>query len=263
MVRNIDLVEALIFYGTASIFYPLKNKDERIFLPGVEDLIEECKRDETAVIAILDDEKDLLLQREQGDNRKNNNIVVFKTEKSPPPNPRDLWDSIHSLKIKPKGFGGSSGFGRKIADPERSPSPPHCVVLCDTVDKCRAARFAGMRVLCLTDNDLADGVMNFASGNDENADLKFYWESINMDDIAMPGSFWINPPLPKDDEGDCVNVLSIIESYEEIEKEKQQQQPDEPSSSTTNKGILPNSDDPDDGDDDEYLKAILMDMDPL
>lgn len=259
MVRNIDLVEALIFYGTASIFYPLKNQDERIFLPGVEDLIEECKRDETAVIAILDDEKDLLLQREQDDNT----IVVFKTETSPAPNPRDLWDAIHSVEIQPKGFGGSSGFGRKAADPERSPSPPHCVVLCDTVDKCRAARFAGMRVLCLTDNDLADGVMNFASGNDENADLEFYWESINMDDIAMPGSFWINPPLSKDDEGDRVNVLSIIEAYEEIEKEKQQQPEEKPSSSTTNEDILLNSDDPDDGDDDEYLKAILMDMDPL
>jgi beta-phosphoglucomutase-like phosphatase (HAD superfamily) len=152
MVRNIDLVEALIFYGNASIFYPIKHQDERIFLPGVENLIEECKRDETSVIAILDDNDKDLLQREKDDN--NNNIVVFKTETSPAPNPRDLWDAIHSVKIQPKGFGGSSGFGRKAADPERSPSPPHCVVLCDTVDKCRAARFAGMRVLCLTDNDL-------------------------------------------------------------------------------------------------------------
>jgi hypothetical protein len=100
--------------------------------------------------------------------------------------------------------------------------------------------------------------MNFASGNDANADLEYYWETINMDDIAMPGSFWINPPLPKDDEGDRVNVLSVIESYEQIEKEKQQQQEEKLSSATTNEDIL-HSDDDDDG----YLEAILKDMDPL
>ena len=159
------MVEALIFYGTSSIFYPIKDNNNnndneenqnhdvtRIFLPGVEDLIEECKRDETAVLAILDDEKDTTLPviREQDDK----DVIVFKTETSPPPNPRDLWEAIHSISIQPKGFGGSSGFGRKGADPERSPSPAHCVVLCDTVDRCRAARFAGMRVLCLTDNEL-------------------------------------------------------------------------------------------------------------
>ena len=151
------MVEALIFYGTASIFYQIANDnddeenmnhDTRIFLPGVEDLIDECKRDETAVLVILDKENGIIPREEDND------VIIFKTETSPAPNPRDLWEAIHSISIKPKGFGGSSGFGRKAADPERSPSPAHCVVLCDTADRCRAARFAGMRVLCLTDNDL-------------------------------------------------------------------------------------------------------------
>lgn len=141
MVRNIDMVEALIFYGTNSIY---ENKGERIFLPGVADLIEECMRDETSVIAILDKDQDKI----------DNENIYFRTETSPAPNPYDLWEAIHSIEIQPKGFGGSSGFGRKAADPERSPLPRHCVVLCDTVEKCRAARFAGMRVLCLTNNEL-------------------------------------------------------------------------------------------------------------
>ena len=100
--------------------------------------------------------------------------------------------------------------------------------------------------------------MNFA-GCGENADLTCYWESINMDDIAMPGSFWLNPPHPKDDDGNGVDIESIIESYENIEKEQQQQEHNE-SSSTVDED-LSNSDDS--KDDNRYLEAILMDMDPL
>ena len=98
--------------------------------------------------------------------------------------------------------------------------------------------------------------MNFVSDSDEIADLENYWESINMDDIATPGSFWLNPPIPKDDDGNGVNVLSIIESYRSAEGEKQEQSP-----STTNDDI-PFSLDADEEDDD-HLRAILKDMDPL
>lgn len=172
MVRNIDMVEALIFYGTASIFYPIvKTSDDTSsesdkggdFLPGVQDLIEECKRDETSVIAILHDNKDI----PQCSN--DDNTINYKTETSPAPNPRDLWEAIQSIQIQPKGFGGSSGFGRKAADPERSPLPARCVVLCDTVAKCRAARFAGMRVLCLTDNELGEFEFAWASSTNQDA----------------------------------------------------------------------------------------------
>mmetsp|Transcript_10843 Transcript_10843/g.26046 ORF Transcript_10843/g.26046 Transcript_10843/m.26046 type:complete len:313 (+) Transcript_10843:103-1041(+) len=255
MVRNIDMVEALIFYGTASIFDPTAesntdtSKSIRVtgaFLPGVDDLIEECKRDDTAVVAILDDDARVLQSESDGES------IVFKTETSPAPNPKDLWEAIHSITIQPKGFGGSSGFGRKAADPERSPIPAHCVVLCDTVDRCRAARYAGMRVLCLTDNELADGVINFVSDGDKIADLENHWESINMDDIATPGSFWLNPPLPKDDEGNGVNVLSIIESYRSAGRENKEQSP----STTKNNEIFGLDVD----DEDSYLHAILKDI---
>lgn len=98
----------------------------------------------------------------------------------------------------------------------------------------------------------ADGVMNF--GVEDINDLDYYWESINMDDIAMPGSFWLNPPHPKDDEGNGVDVLSVIELYEETEREQNNQQ-----ETTGNNVTTPL--DPED--DDRYLASILMDMDPL
>eukprot|EP00536_Pseudo-nitzschia_multiseries_P006114 jgi/Psemu1/239116/estExt_Genewise1.C_1260036 len=259
MVRNIDQVEALIFYGTKSIFYPttIENKENdktgtRILLPGVKDLIEECQRDETAVLAILDQN-----DKDSSAGGKDDGTVVYRTETSPAPNPRDLWEAIHSIQIDPKGFGGSSGFGQKAPDPTRSPSPAHCVVLCETIDKCRAARYAGMRVLCLTENELADAVMNMGVGSDDVGNLDYYWESINMDDIATPGSFWLNPPLSKDDEGNGVDVLSVIESYSIAEEEKKKKKEQQQNESSSNEDVS----DPED--DDQYLNAILMDLDPL
>ena len=248
MVRNIDLVETLIFYGTKSIYHQ-SDSDESTFLPGVEYLLDECKRDDTSVIAILDSNADK--------NSKADDSILFREETSPAPNPFDLWEAIHSIEVQPKGFGGSSGFGRKAADPERSPLPARCVVLCDTEKKCRAARFAGMRVLCLTNNDLADAVMNFDASDGETANLESYWDSITMDDITTPGSFWLNPPLPKDDEGNRVDVMAVIRSFESIEKESEPQAEEESDEDDTSD--IHNPDD----DDDEFLASVLMDMEPL
>lgn len=273
MVRNIDMVEVLIFYGTNSMFYPPdhnKNDNDNdnnnnhnrkmSFLPGVENLIDECKRDETAVLAILDNKNDVMISAESN----SNDVVIFKAKTSLPPNPRDVWDAIHSIVVQPNGFGGSSGFGSKAPDPVRSPLPCHCVVLCDTIDQCRAARYAGMRVLCLSDNSIADGVMNFGDYDDTTTVPRNFWESITIDDIATPGSFWLNPPQPKDDEGNGVDVLSIIEEYDNIEREQQQQQNDISDSITSTvpiDDVVLKNDDPEDND--QYLKDILMDMDPL
>jgi hypothetical protein len=274
MVRNIDMVEALIFYGTNSMFYPPdhnNNNDhdnnnnhnrKRLFLPGVENLIDECKRDETAVLAILDNNNDVMISAE---GNSSNDVVIFKAKTSLPPNPRDLWESIHSIVVQPRGFGGSSGFGSKAPDPVRSPLPCHCVVLCDTIDQCRAARYAGMRVLCLSDNSIADGVMNFGDYDNTSTVPRNFWESITIDDIATPGSFWLNPPQPKDDEGNGVDVLSIIEEYDNIVREQQQQQQNDISDSRASAvpidDVILKNDDPEDKD--QYLKDILMDMDPL
>ena len=122
-----------------------------------------------------------------------------------------------------------------------------------------------MRVLCLSDNSIADGVMNFGDYDDTSTVPRNFWESITVDDIATPGSFWLNPPQPKDDEGNGVDVLSIIEEYDVSYVQQQQQQQndifDSISSAILTDDVIPKNDDPEDND--QYLKDILMDMDLL
>lgn len=226
MVRNIDLAEAIIFYGGESLY---QNGAE--FLPGVENMLEECKRDETAVLAILEANTSGLPSSSAS------SMIQARIATQPPPNPRDLWEAIHSIVIQPKGFGGSSGFGSKAADTERPPLPKHCVVLCHTEHQCRAARYAGMRVLCLTDNALADAVL-----------FEGDWESICVDDIATPGSFWLNPPHPRDDESNSVDVDAVMEAYENPESYE---------------ATIDDQNAADGEMDRAQLAAILADMDPL
>jgi hypothetical protein len=247
MVRNIDLVEALIFYGAESILQldaccddsSVTTTSAPTLLAGVESLIDECHRDGTAVLAIVETENLQLVNTISHHIKEN--IVHARQQSSLPPNPRDLYESILAVEIQPKGFGGSSGFGTKAPDPIRTPLPKHCVVLCSTEDQCRAARFMGMRVLCMTDNALADAVIDDGD-----------WSSIGMDDIATPGSFWLNPPHSRDDDGNAVDPLKVMERYNTDGSEPW-------SASSTQDGTTPQEEAVDDG----YLAAILADMDPL
>ncbi|KAL3940610.1 MAG: hypothetical protein SGBAC_004894 [Bacillariaceae sp.] len=234
MVRNIDLVEAIIFYGKDSLFQDDGGNLE--LLAGVDNLVSECIRDETGILAILPascSQSISIVPKE----------ITIHNEIQTPPNPRDLWTAIHTIQVQPKGFGGSSGFGRKAADPERPPLPRHCVVLCHTEAQCRAARFAGMRVLCLTDNDLADGIM-----------FDGCWESIYMDDIATPGSFWLNPPHPKDDEGNGVDIEQVIDFFESSEGSEFGGSPEESTKASNIKSEEL---------DDDQIAAMLADIDSL
>eukprot|EP00980_Cylindrotheca_fusiformis_P004957 scaffold1051_cov119-Cylindrotheca_fusiformis.AAC.32 len=262
MVRNIDLAEAIIFYGEASLFHT-DDDDKNMLLPGVEYLMEECRRDETAVLAILppsfcsssSSSNSRRLEDEGGANieflalpkSKNMATIHVHEETQAPPNPRDLWEAIHSIEVQPKGFGGSSGFGRKAADPMRPPLPKHCVVLCHTEDQCRAARYVGTRVLCLTDNALADGVMLTPDDG---------WASICMDDIATPGSYWLNPPHPKDDDGNIVDLEAVIYQYETDDAGNDR-------SSASEQPFANNNDDGENELSDDQLAALLADIDPL
>jgi hypothetical protein len=72
-------------------------------------------------------------------------------------------------------------------------------VLATTLEQTRAARLAGMRVISCHDNDLADAVLF-------GPDIDF-----GLDDIATPGSFWLNPPHPRDDEGNRVDPYALAE----------------------------------------------------
>jgi hypothetical protein len=238
MVRNIDLVEALIFYGADSILENIvdDNGNTATLLPGVDALMEECQRDDTALLAILEREDQVSAL---SNCCRSTTTVHIRPQSAAPPNPRDLYEAIQSVEIQPKGFGGSSGFGTKAPDPERTPLPQHCVVLCSTEGQCRAARYMGMRVLCTTDNALADAVID-----------KGDWSSIYMDDIATPGSFWLNPPHPRDDEGNAVDPLLVMERYE---RDGDQGTGDTKEDNNSREEMA----------DDDYLAAILADMDPL
>ena len=248
MVRNIDLAEAIVFYGKESLFEGSSN--DKKLLPGVKYLVEECKRDDTAVLAILEDDGDDDVgggdddQGGDGESSLLPSLIKVCSETQAPPNPRDLWEAIHSVVVQPKGFGGSSGFGTKAADPERAPLPKHCVVLCHTEDQCRAARFCGTRVLCLTNNDLADAVLFDGT-----------WESICMDDVATPGSFWLNPPHPRDDDSNAVDPEAIIHAMENLADDD----------GTLQGGSSKDNDSASDGEDfsDDQLAAMLADIDPL
>lgn len=186
MVRNIDLPEALVFYGTHCLQH-----DDGTLLPGVASLIAECKELQTPVLVISTNDNDSITHDD----------VIVTSGSPPPPNPRALYEAVTSQTIQPRGFGGSSGFGRKAADPERAPEFQYTVVLTDSLQACRAARYVGARVMCTTDNDLADAIV------DE-------WEDLCIDDVATPGSYWLNPPHPRDDDGNRVDVYEIMDYYE-------------------------------------------------
>ena len=224
-VRNIDLPECLIFYGD-------KVLDEED--AGLKSLLQECRETDTALIAICQPEE----------HETNRNVPAFAdlsfvAPTRQAPNPKDLWQAIQSTIIQPRPFGGSAGFGAKLPDPERPPMPARTVVFCKTLDETRAARFCGMRVISLEDNDLADAVVN---------SFDFY-----LDDIATPGSFWLNPPHPRDDDGNKVYVEDLIEEMEVALNDKMQNASKDTRKQNTKE---------DDMDDDE-LQRILADMAPL
>lgn len=230
MVRNIDLPEAIVFYGLNSIV-DTKSKEP---LPGVEAMLRECKQIGAASILLLDQtvtSEDSIVGL-----KENYGLEVHVDTAHPPPNPRALWEAIESTCIQPKGFGGSSGFGTKLPEPERIPLPQHVVVLAHTLDQCRAARFFGARVMSLVDNDLADGIV-------------FDWSEIGVDDVSTPGSYWLNPPFgSKDDEGNKVDMLEIMKNYEARENT---------SLGSSNDNVL------DTDLSEEALNAILNDLEPL
>jgi beta-phosphoglucomutase-like phosphatase (HAD superfamily) len=231
MVRNIDLPEALIFYGLSSAV------DDSTGEPrdGLEAILLECAEIKTAAVLLVQEHEDTTILTRI---RRPASFTAIKRQQVPAPNPFDLLDCVQSITVQPRPFGGSSGFGSKPADPERNPLPRYCVAFTTTIDQTRAARAAGMRVIA---------VENFSMDDDQDdiladAIIGSYEEINGLDDIATPGSFWLNPPHPRDDEGNSVDP-EWLASYASSEEKVGQNVPDEM--------------------DDEDFKAILADIAPL
>ena len=61
----------------------------------------------------------------------------------------------------------------------------------------------GMRILCLEDTTTSDD-----DDDDFLADAIINdYQNLYLEDIATPGSFWLNPPYPRDDEGNKVDII--------------------------------------------------------
>ena len=290
MVRNIDLPEAIVFYGVESMMEP-RSDDGSLFAlrPGIIRLLNECRDVGTSSLLLSEVEDDTeeslhaLFQTAYEDNggdglhlltKSDDPVLSFRclsseftiptspeqgeagtsdTYEDHPvddeslelynlqvsgrsPSPAFLLDALRSVHIDPKGFGGSSGFGRgQWIDPRRSPMTARTVVFIagdrvpasnmesttSTVkDRCVAARAAGCRVIYLENFEgvgiqddrqtmsLCDAVID-TYGNDNPRDI----QPISLDAISTPGDYWLNPPNQRDEFGNAVSIDELIEWY--------------------------------------------------
>lgn len=118
-----------------------------------------------------------------------------------------------------------------------------------------------MRCLSLVDNDIADAVVGYAIEKGDIDPLEG-WSSITMDDIATPGSFWLNVCHPRDDEGNKADPVAIIKSYSQ-DPLLPQVFDDGDSSSNSDDDVDDNKNNTNEEPSDDELAAILADMDPL
>lgn len=209
MVRNIDLPEVIILYGTDLCFDESQTKLRN----GLKSLLDECDETNTAVVVLTNKDVSSLSNETTIsllDTLLPKHKLILYQQTVFPPDPTDLIQCIHSIQIQPRSFGGSSGFARsQLIQPVRAPEPKHCVVIGKCVDHSRAARYVGMRVVSTTtdtnDDSLADAIL-----------LDPYEYDFGLDDISTPGSFWLNPPHPRDDEGNRVDPYTVMEFYEKM-----------------------------------------------
>lgn len=336
MVRNIDLPEAIVFYGVESMMNHSNGESEDdtslILRPGIVRLLNECRDVGTAALLLseeLDNSETNVKQTferawktsssdeisssnihkiTEGDDRVlhfrclnskfvsplptdneqsdeyDENIEFYNLQSiGRSPSPAFLLDSLRSVHIDPRGFGGSSGFGRgQWVEPRRSPMTARTVVFIagdwvskngyednDTSrvkDRCAASRAAGCRVIYLEhlssdqilpvsiedDTDamsLCDAVLD-SFGNDNPRDL----QPVSLDAISTPGDYWLNPPNPRDDIGNAVSLDEIV-AYFRAERDM------EDSGCIVDVDV--DNDDVDDEMSEDEMAAILADLDVL
>lgn len=104
-----------------------------------------------------------------------------------------------ALSIQPDGFGGSDGFGSKPGEQVRAPLPERSVVLAGEYAACIEAMESGMRSV---------GVVQPRWGPDEIREMDRLadvllddLEGVYVTDLSTPGAFWLNPPLPRTEDG--------------------------------------------------------------
>jgi hypothetical protein len=82
----------------------------------------------------------------------------------------------------------------------------------------------------------------------------------SLDDIATPGSFWLNPPHARDDQGNKVDPIEVMLQYEEEATDKSNLRDEGSVSVQQSQESEDHSEAVEDMSDDE-LARILADMD--
>ena len=128
-----------------------------------------------------------------------------------------------ACSLTPDGFGGSDGFGARPNGAEREPLPQYCVVLVTTLSECDGALRAGMRTVGLPGDEgewLADELEGIADAClDDLADIPD-----GLDELSTPGSFWLNPCLPRDTQGMAVNPETGLRYGMDLEPQQETEQ---------------------------------------
>lgn len=242
MVRNIDYPEVIVLYGP----------ELSLQMDGLDAFLGDCAEMGTPVVALgyaadEDDDDDAGLPALR---RTHPALVLHeRPTRRAPPDPRDLWDALQALEVRPRPFGGSAGFGApRAADPPRPPLPARAVVLAAAPAATRAARAVGARVLRVGSGNDADDPLADAAV----PDLEGLW----LEDVATPGSFWLNPPQPRDDDGIRVNPKEVMRWYQAAEECGAAATTPEAAAAAA---AMPVSDDMDE----DGLRGVLADLAPL
>eukprot|EP00568_Trieres_chinensis_P007846 CAMPEP_0183302832 /NCGR_PEP_ID=MMETSP0160_2-20130417/8479_1 /TAXON_ID=2839 ORGANISM="Odontella Sinensis, Strain Grunow 1884" /NCGR_SAMPLE_ID=MMETSP0160_2 /ASSEMBLY_ACC=CAM_ASM_000250 /LENGTH=382 /DNA_ID=CAMNT_0025465649 /DNA_START=108 /DNA_END=1256 /DNA_ORIENTATION=+ len=291
MLRNFDLPEAVVFYGSdVAIDRGTMTAAAPAPRPGVVRLLDECAEVGTAAIVLTEtihasELEGMLRSAEAMGRRLEDGTLAVRSSldvdcvEFPPeadddrlpfgrggighaPSPAALLDALSSVCVEPRGFGGSSGFGTKAADPPRPPLPKHAVVFVSGPSersraRCSAARMAGARVVYVETEgmgscdaeDLSDAVVETLGDEDD-------WEAVTLDGISTPGSYWLNPPNPRDDEGNRVNIEEVVEFFQRervSDPEDGEMVNNEGDDFAANEGEM----------DEEEMNRILADLDSL
>jgi hypothetical protein len=126
----------------------------------------------------------------------------------------------------------------------RPPEPQWCVAFVTSRAACEGAQRAGMRAVGLPpeDGELVDPELEGVA----DACLDDLSELVSLDDLSTPGSYWLNPCMPRDAEGYAVDPRTG-------------RRYDEPSSSSGSRAGA-RGDDADGSSEDAAADAILRDM---
>ncbi|KAJ8598253.1 hypothetical protein CTAYLR_005484 [Chrysophaeum taylorii] len=179
MLRNRDRPELLLFVGRETVL------DGRDLCPGVARIVDEARGAGTPAVWLAD----------EASPTRGLESVGWPCE-DPLPCPRALQLARESMVIEPDAFGGSDGFGRGRTPAKRPPLAARCVVFSASRDGCVAARSAGMRAVGVGQGfeDVSDVFFGDLDGTDDG------W-ACDFDDLYTPGSYWINPPVPRTVDG--------------------------------------------------------------